>query len=231
MQLNSSLILLLLVVVVVVGFGPFFVFFFYTPNPFVGSRHSPLTFPPFFNIFLRVWYPPLSAPHSTQFCLFQGNKTTSFFLWITITKSSRYTIFSENRVFSSFYLAVYWKFPFLFRHFTQVIYDTGNRINILKKRDKKTGMSSGHSERSWWMMTYSVCVIKDSIFDLEKKEWGKENHRKWMKSNRQVGVTPDSQPLTRAPIIISRYCLSFHLQDTTNKNHRKKKTKKKVVSG
>jgi hypothetical protein len=54
-----------------------------------------------------------------------------------------------------------------------VIYDTGNRINIFKKRDKKTGMSSGHSEISWWM-TYSVFVIKESIFDLEKRVGGKK---------------------------------------------------------
>lgn len=126
MQLNSSLILLLLVVV---GFGPFFVFF-YTPKPIRSLTSSPLTFPPFFNIFLRVWYPPSLCTSLHPVLFFQEKKTTSFFRWITITKSSRYTIFSENRVFSAFYLDVYWKFPFLFRHFTQVIYDTGNRINI-----------------------------------------------------------------------------------------------------
>ncbi len=128
MQLNSSLILLLLVVVVV-GFGPFFVFF-YTPKPIRSLTSSPLTFPPFFNIFLRVWYPPSLCTSLHPVLFLQEKKTTSFFSWITITKSSRYTIFSENRVFSAFYLDVYWKFPFLFRHFTQVIYDTGNRINI-----------------------------------------------------------------------------------------------------
>lgn len=151
MQLNSSLILLLLAVVV--GFPPrAFFAFFYTPNPFVRSRHLPPDISTFWYFLACVISPLSTSLH--PFCFFLKKKTTSFFRWITITKYSRYDIFSENLVlFLLFFFAcaVYSKFPFLYRHFTQVIYDTGNR----KKKDKKTGMSSGQSERSWWM-TYSV---------------------------------------------------------------------------
>ncbi len=124
---------------------------------FVRSRHLP---PPWhFHLFLYFFacvISPLSTSLHPVCCsfFFQEKKTTSFFRWITITKYSRYTIFSENRVFLLLLGCVLSKFPFLFRHFTQVIYDTWNRIKK-KERDKKTGMSSGQSERSWWM-TYSV---------------------------------------------------------------------------
>jgi hypothetical protein len=89
-------------------------------------------------------------------------------------------------------------------------------------------MSSGHSERSWWM-TYTGCVIKDSIFDLEKRVGGKKIIESGWNQTDKLGSRPihslrHVRPSSYPDIV---YPLIYKIQQTTIPE--RKKTKKSCI--